>query len=320
MSATPLSYDAKHKAKGSDKFARLSGIRVTVEQPKDLIHIKPRIKLGDMTAVNKLKSLLESQDLVTVCQEASCPNLPECFAKGTATFMIMGDKCTRRCSFCDVAHGRPDALDPEEPNRLAKTIQKMQLKYVVVTSVNRDDLKDGGGQHFASCIKSIRSANPNIKIEILVPDFRKRQKAALDALSHHLPDVFNHNIETIPRLYRTARAGAGYDVSLNLLREFKNQFGNIPTKSGLMLGLGETIEEVKVVMDDLRAHDVDRITIGQYLQPSAHHYPVQHYATQDTFDALAQYANDIGFEHVASGPLVRSSYHADKQDNGEKVG
>ena len=279
----------------------------------------PRVRLPLTPAIAILKQTLRANHLVTVCEEASCPNLAECFSQGTATFMIMGDKCTRRCSFCDVGHGRPDPLDPQEPVNLAKTIAAMQLDYAVITSVDRDDLRDGGGAHFAACIQHIRQQNPQLKIEVLVPDFRGRVQKALAALSHCLPDVFNHNIETAPRLYKLARPGAHYQGSLTLLKMFKQQFPPIPTKSGMMLGLGETDAEVIQVMQDLRRHDVDMLTLGQYLQPSPFHLPVDRYVHPTQFAYLAQQATQMGFTSVASGPLVRSSYHADKQMAGETV-
>ncbi len=278
-----------------------------------------RIRIPTTPAVANLKKILRDNKLVTVCEEASCPNLPECFSHGTATFMIMGDKCTRRCSFCDVAHGRPDALDPNEPINLAKTILQMGLRYVVITSVDRDDLRDGGASHFVACLKAIREQNPHITIETLVPDYRGRMDIALDETARELPDVFNHNIETVPRLYKQARPGSDYMHSLQLLKQFKDRFNAIPTKSGLMLGLGETDDEIKQTLLDLRAHDVDMLTLGQYLQPSKFHMPVSRYITPEEFKAFADFANSIGFKNVASGPLVRSSYHADRQAAGEKV-
>ena len=282
--------------------------------------IKTRLPSGQQAQqVKNLTQLLKEQGLVTVCHEAACPNLPECYGKGTATFMIMGDRCTRRCSFCDVAHGRPDPLNTEEPKKLAQTIQVMQLKYVVITSVDRDDLRDGGAQHFVECIQETRARSPNIQIEILVPNFRGRLDKALEILGHAPPDVFNHNIETVPELYRAARPGSDYQHSLKLLQDFKKQHPHIPTKSGLMLGLGETDEQVLQVLKDLSAHQVDRITIGQYLQPTRHHLPVSRYVSPDTFAHFKKVADDMGFEHTASGPLVRSSYHADKQAAGEIV-
>lgn len=270
--------------------------------------------------VPQLKALLRAHRLHTVCEEAACPNLGECFAHGTATFMIMGDLCTRRCPFCDVAHGRPQPLDADEPAHLAHAIQLMNLNYVVITSVDRDDLKDGGAGHFAACIRAVRERTPATTIEILTPDFRKRVGIALDILKSSPPDVFNHNLETVPRLYRYARPGAVYEGSLELIKRFKAQHPAVPTKSGLMLGLGETIDEVKQVLLDLRAHDCDRLTLGQYLQPSRYHLPVARFVPPGEFEALGDYARSLGFENVASGPMVRSSYHADLQARGESVG
>lgn len=268
----------------------------------------------------KLKALLRQHNLHTVCEEAACPNLGECFTHGTATFMIMGDLCTRRCPFCDVAHGRPKSLDKNEPANLAHAIQLMNLQYVVITSVDRDDLKDGGAGHFAECIRMVRAVMPAIMIEILTPDFRKRADIALAILKSSPPDVFNHNLETVPRLYRHVRPGAVYEESLELIRRFKSHHPGVPAKSGLMLGLGETIEEVKEVLNDLRAHDCDWLTIGQYLQPSRHHLPVGRFVHPDEFNELGDYARNIGFKNVASGPMVRSSYHADMQAQGKMVG
>ncbi len=274
-----------------------------------------RVRIPSNGAVAALKSKLRANRLVTVCEDASCPNIHECFGHGTATFMILGDVCTRRCSFCDVAHGRPKPPDPDEPRRLAETVADMGLKYVVVTSVDRDDLRDGGAQHFVDCIVAIRDAAPGTRIEILTPDFRGkgRMDRALEILAADPPDVFNHNVETVPELYRNVRPGADYQWSLTLLQKFKAQHPGLPTKSGIMLGLGETPEQVQGTLRDLRAHDVDMITIGQYLQPSAHHHPVLRYWTPDEFKALEVFGVELGFSHVASGPLVRSSYHADRQ-------
>ena len=257
--------------------------------------------------------MLRAHRLHTVCEEASCPNIGECFGHGTATFMIMGDVCTRRCPFCDVAHGRPAPLDEQEPDNLARTLQAMGLRYVVITSVDRDDLRDGGAGHFAACLRAVRRLNPGIRIEILVPDFRGRMDAALDILCAEPPDVFNHNLETVPRLYKQARPGADYAWSLRLLQRYKERRPSVPTKSGLMLGLGETLGEVESVMRDLRAHGCEMLTLGQYLQPSLHHLPVARYVTPQEFDHLAQVGRALGFASVASGPMVRSSYHADRQ-------
>jgi lipoic acid synthetase len=306
------------KQRGAEKLAR---IPVKIEPTENPLR-KPdwiRIRIPASPAVGELKKLLRENNLVTVCEEASCPNLPECFTHGTATFMIMGDKCTRRCSFCDVAHGRPDPLDPNEPAHLASTIAKMGLRYVVITSVDRDDLKDGGASHFTACIEAIRAASPNIQIEVLVPDYRGRLELALEETGKALPDVFNHNIETVPRLYKQARPGSDYAHSLRLLQEFKKRYPGIPTKSGIMLGLGETNEEVEQTLKDLRSHDIDRVTLGQYLQPSKFHLPVSRYVTPAEFDHFRTFAKELGFENIASGPLVRSSYHADKQAAGEEV-
>ncbi len=306
------------KQRGAEKLAR---IPVKIEASTTLLR-KPdwiRIRIPASPAVADLKKILRDNKLVTVCEEASCPNLPECFSHGTATFMIMGDKCTRRCSFCDVAHGRPDPLDTNEPLNLAKTIAQMGLKYVVITSVDRDDLRDGGASHFSACLKEIRAHNPTIKIEVLVPDYRGRMDIALEATGTELPDVFNHNIETVPRLYKQARPGSDYAHSLLLLKVFKSKFSHIPTKSGLMLGLGETNEEIEQTLIDLRTHDVDMLTLGQYLQPSKFHMPVSRYITPEEFQHFAILAKKLGFSKVASGPLVRSSYHADKQASGEEV-
>ena len=309
--------DPRQKQRGAAKMAR---IPIKIEPTEPLR--KPewiRIKLATTPAVDQLKNMLRENRLYTVCEEASCPNLSECFSHGTATFMIMGDKCTRRCTFCDVGHGRPDPLDPDEPANLAKTVKQMGLRYVVITSVDRDDLRDGGAGHFTACLQALRSACPSLTIEVLVPDFRGRMEIALNAISPSLPDVFNHNIETIRRLYKQARPGSDFNWSLALLLEFKKRFPGIPTKSGLMLGLGETLEEVKEVMHDLRKHKVDMITLGQYLAPSRHHFPVARYVTPQEFKDLGELAKEMGFTRVASGPLVRSSYHADKQAAGENV-
>ncbi len=316
MSDTLL--DPAIKKKGLDKLARIP-IKIA---PTETLVRKPewiRIRLDNTPKVAELKQKLRANKLVTVCEEASCPNLNECFSHGTATFMIMGDKCTRRCTFCDVGHGRPDPLDPQEPLNLAKTIADMALKYVVITSVDRDDLRDGGASHFAACIRAAREHSPTLKIEVLVPDFRGRMDKALDAIAAGLPDVFNHNIETAPRLYKAVRPGSDYIGSLELLRNFKQRFPGIPTKSGMMLGLGETTAEVEQVMADLRRYGVDILTLGQYLQPSKFHSPVDRYVHPDEFARLAELAKQLGFQNVASGPLVRSSYHADKQAAGEIV-
>ena len=261
----------------------------------------------------EIKEILRRQKLHTVCEEASCPNIAECFGKGTATFMILGDICTRRCPFCDVAHGRPLAPDAEEPRHLAETIALLRLSYVVITSVDRDDLRDGGAAHFVDCIRAIRERSPDTTIEVLVPDFRGRLERALEVLEAAPPDVMNHNLETVPRLYRKARPGGDYRHSLSLLEQFKTRHAGVPTKSGLMVGLGETDEEIVAVMRDLRAHHVDMLTIGQYLQPSPHHLPVERYVEPAIFEAFEKQARELGFRHAAVGALVRSSYHADQQ-------
>ena len=299
------------KQKGAAKTARIPIKIVPAERlPKpDWI----RVRFGDQSRFREIKQILREQKLHTVCEEASCPNIGECFGKGTATFMILGDLCTRRCPFCDVAHGRPLPPDAEEPRHLAETIAALNLRYVVITSVDRDDLRDGGAQHFKDCIGAVRALSPTTRIEVLVPDFRGRLEIALELLSSSPPDVMNHNLETVPRLYRQARPGSDYRHSLKLLKDFKARFQDIPTKSGLMVGLGETDEEIVEVMRDLRAHDVDMLTIGQYLQPSAHHLPVLRYVEPVVFDSWTKTAENLGFVHAACGPLVRSSYHADQQ-------
>ncbi len=294
---------------------KLSRIPVKVEKLDTPLR-KPdwiRIKLPAGNKVNEIKQALRENSLHTVCEEAACPNLGECFSHGTATFMIMGDLCTRRCPFCDVAHGKPQALDAQEPQNLAETIQQMGLKYVVITSVNRDDLRDGGAGHFADCIGAVREQSPRTKIEVLVPDFRGRQNIALETLQRNPCDVFNHNLETVPRLYREARPGADYQESLTLLKKFHQLLPNVPTKSGLMVGIGETQQEVIAVMEDLLEHGVSMLTIGQYLQPSKEHLAVKQYITPEQFTEYAKIASDLGFHQVASAPLVRSSYHADLQ-------
>ncbi|HEY9051490.1 MAG TPA: lipoyl synthase [Gammaproteobacteria bacterium] len=304
------------KHKGADKVAR---IPVKIVKSETSLR-KPewiRARAPAHPRVKQLKKILREQKLFTVCEEASCPNLGECFGHGTATFMIMGEICTRRCPFCDVGHGRPLALDAEEPVKLANTIKAMALKYVVITSVDRDDLRDGGAAHFVECIMRTRELSPAIKIEILVPDFRGRVDVSLEILKQAPPDVFNHNLETVPRLYREARPGADYQGSLELLKQHKKLYPDVPTKSGIMLGLGEEKDEVIEVLKDLRAHNVDMLTLGQYLQPSAHHLSVKRYVTPDEFEELKLIAIDLGFTQVASGPMVRSSYHADLQASGK---
>jgi lipoic acid synthetase len=314
----PKAENPNNKQRGAEKLARIP-VKIV---PSENVLRKPdwiRIRIPASPAVANLKKILRDNKLVTVCEEASCPNLPECFTHGTATFMIMGDKCTRRCSFCDVAHGRPDPLDVNEPLNLANTIAQMGLRYVVITSVDRDDLRDGGASHFNACLKAIREKSPGIRLEVLVPDYRGRMEVALDETAKELPDVFNHNIETVPRLYKQARPGSDYAHSLLLLKEFKRRFPGIPTKSGLMLGLGETDAEIAETLQDLRAHDVEMLTLGQYLQPSKFHMAVSRYVTPQHFQELAEFAKQIGFKNVASGPLVRSSYHADKQAAGHEI-
>ena len=302
------------RQKGADKTAR-NPIKVTPQPHSDLLR-KPswiRVRSSSSQAFYEVKRLLREHKLHTVCEEASCPNIGECFGKGTATFMILGDLCTRRCPFCDVAHGRPKPPDAEEPLHLAQSIAAMKLKYVVITSVDRDDLRDGGAQHFADCIREIRTYSPQTKIETLVPDFRGRLEVALEKLAACPPDVLNHNLETVPRLYKQCRPGADYANSLKLLKDFKADFPHIPTKSGLMLGLGETDEEIMDVLRDLREHNVEMLTIGQYLQPSIGHLPVMRYVTPQGFKVFEQAALEMGFSHAACGPMVRSSYHADQQ-------
>jgi lipoic acid synthetase len=312
---TVENYDPMAKQKAA---AKLSRIPVKVEQAEVLK--KPdwiRVKAGSPTTrFYEIKDILRSNKLVTVCEEASCPNIGECFGKGTATFMIMGDKCTRRCPFCDVGHGRPDPLDVDEPGNLAKTIAQLKLQYVVITSVDRDDLRDGGADHYVQCITRTRELSPKTQIEVLVPDFRGRLDKALDVMANGLPDVMNHNMETVPRLYKEARPGADYAHSLKLLKDFKARFPHIPTKSGLMVGLGETDEEILDVMRDMRAHDIDMLTIGQYLAPSNSHLPVRRYVHPDTFKMFEAKAYEMGFTHAAVGAMVRSSYHADQQAHG----
>ncbi|MCA3237030.1 MAG: lipoyl synthase [Curvibacter sp.] len=313
------SYDPAAKQKAA---AKLSRIPVKVEAGEVLS--KPdwiRVKAGSPTTrFYEIKEILREHKLHTVCEEASCPNIGECFGKGTATFMIMGDKCTRRCPFCDVGHGRPDPLDANEPANLAKTIAALKLKYVVITSVDRDDLRDGGAGHFVDCIRQTRALSPQTKIEVLVPDFRGRDDRALEILKAAPPDVMNHNLETVPRLYKQARPGSDYQFSLNLLKKFKALFPNVPTKSGLMVGLGETDEEILEVMRDMRAHNIEMLTIGQYLAPSSSHLPVRRYVHPDTFAMFEAEAYKMGFSHAAVGAMVRSSYHADQQAHAAGVG
>jgi lipoic acid synthetase len=302
------------KHKGGAKTARIPIKVVTVERLRKPEWI--RVRAPSSPRFHEIKRILREHRLHTVCEEASCPNIGECFGKGTATFMIMGDICTRRCPFCDVGHGRPLPLDAAEPENLAQTIAALALRYVVITSVDRDDLRDGGAGHFVDCIRAVRDRSPHTQIEVLVPDFRGRLERALDALSLAPPDVMNHNLETVPRLYRQARPGADYAHSLRLLQAFKERFPDVPTKSGLMVGLGETDDEIVATMRDMRAHAIDMLTIGQYLQPSGEHLPVMRYVHPDTFAAFEEKAYALGFRHAAVGALVRSSYHADHQAEG----
>ena len=303
--------------RGAEKTARIP-VKIIPITPAQQLR-KPewiRAAFRGTRSVRELSATLRESRLHTVCEEANCPNLGECFNHGMATFMIMGAICTRRCPFCDVGHGRPLPLDPAEPESLASTVAAMRLEYVVITSVDRDDLRDGGARHFADCIRQVRAANPGIRVEVLTPDFRGRVDVALELLSATPPDVFNHNIETVPRLYREVRPGADYAHSLELLARFKRQCPHVATKSGLMLGVGETREEIENTLADLRSHAVDMVTIGQYLQPSLHHLPVRRYVTPNEFDELRQVGERMGFRHVASGPMVRSSYQADRQARG----
>ena len=310
-SATPP-YNPSEKQKGAGKTARIPIKIIPADRlPKpDWIRVKAA---SPTTRFYEIKDILRANKLVTVCEEASCPNIGECFGKGTATFMIMGDKCTRRCPFCDVGHGRPDPLDADEPENLARTIAALKLNYVVITSVDRDDLRDGGAGHFVDCIRQVREQSPATRIEILVPDFRGRDDRALEILKAAPPDVMNHNLETAPRLYKEARPGSDYAFSLNLLKKFKALHPDVPTKSGLMVGLGETDDEILAVMRDMRSHDIDMLTIGQYLAPSGHHLPVRRYVHPDTFKMFEERAYEMGFSHAAVGAMVRSSYHADQQ-------
>lgn len=306
------------KLRDADKVERIPVKVIATDQLKR----KPdwiRVRVGNSPEVDRIKKILRKNKLATVCEEANCPNLSECFSGGTATFMIMGEICTRRCPFCDVGHGKPNPLDAKEPVQLAEAIADMSLNYVVITSVDRDDLRDGGAQHFADCIREARERSPKLEVEILTPDFRGRMDVALDILEKEAPDVFNHNLETVPRLYRTSRPGANYKWSLKLLQGFKKRRPDVLTKSGLMVGLGETKEEIFEVMRDMREHDIDMLTIGQYLQPSREHLPVDRYVHPDEFDEYTAMAKELGFKRAACGPLVRSSYHADKQAHGEEV-
>ncbi len=308
------------KLRGSDKMERIP-IKILPTEKHEMLR-KPewlRIRLSSSPEVDRIKKLLRQNNLHSVCEEASCPNLNECFSGGTATFMIMGDICTRRCAFCDVAHGRPNALDPEEPKNMAKAIGELGLRYVVITSVDRDDLRDGGAAHFAECIAELRLSAPDLKIEILTPDFRGRMDVALETLTQTPPDVFNHNVETVPDLYRAIRPGSDYKWSLDLLKRYKAMNPDVTTKSGLMLGLGETNEQIIDVMQNMRSYNIEMITLGQYLQPSRFHAPVKRFVHPDEFAMLADKAKSFGFKHVASGALVRSSYHADQQVKSDMV-
>jgi len=311
-------YDPMAKQKAAAKLSRIP-IKVT---PGEVLK-KPdwiRVKAGSPTTrFYEIKDILRKNKLVTVCEEASCPNIGECFGKGTATFMIMGDKCTRRCPFCDVGHGRPDPLDVNEPNNLARTIADLKLSYVVITSVDRDDLRDGGAGHFVDCIRETRALSPLTHIEVLVPDFRGRDDRALEILREAPPDVMNHNLETVPRLYKEVRPGSDYQFSLQLLKKFKALFPNVPTKSGLMVGLGETDEEILEVMREMREHNIEMLTLGQYLAPSTSHLPVKRYVHPDTFKMFEEKAYEMGFKHAAVGAMVRSSYHADQQAHGASL-
>ena len=312
LSTEPSATELPEKQKGEAKTARIP-IKIV---PQTEMLRKPdwiRVKSPSSSRFHEIKDILRSQKLHTVCEEASCPNIGECFGKGTATFMILGDLCTRRCPFCDVGHGKPLPPDAQEPQHLAETIAALKLRYVVITSVDRDDLRDGGAQHFVDCIAKTRELSPQTQIEVLVPDFRGRLELALEVLAQNPPDVMNHNLETVPRLYKQARPGADYQHSLTLLQQFKARFPQIPSKSGIMVGLGETDEEIRQTMRDMRAHDIEMITIGQYLAPSKHHLPVLRYVTPDEFKSLEAYAYELGFRHAAVGALVRSSYHADQQ-------
>ena len=313
--SAPLAKKTGEKLRGAEKVARIP-IKVV---PSTEVQRKPkwiRAKAPTSSEAQRVKGLLREHKLHTVCEEAACPNLGECFSHGTATFMIMGDICTRRCPFCDVAHGRPNPLDANEPKNLAKTLALLKLKYVVITSVDRDDLRDGGAGHFVDCIKAVRETSPQTQIEILVPDFRGRMDIALEIMAKAPPDVFNHNLENVPRLYKKIRPGADYEWSLKLIQRFKEMYPDVPTKSGLMLGLGEDFAEVVEVLKDLRGHGCDMLTLGQYLQPSLNHLAVDRFVTPEEFEQLAEVARELGFTNVASGPMVRSSYHADQQAAG----
>ena len=309
---------AGEKLRSAAKVERIPvKVIATTELPRKPPWIRVRAGVGP--EVQRIKNILRTHRLSTVCEEAACPNLGECFGGGTATFMILGDICTRRCPFCDVGHGKPNPLDPEEPANLARAIAELGLRYVVVTSVDRDDLRDGGALHFVDCIRETRAASPKTRIEVLVPDFRGRMEIALDIFDAAPPDVMNHNLETVPRLYKQARPGSDYAYSLELLKQFKARHPEVPTKSGLMVGLGETDDEILEVMRDMRAHDVEMLTIGQYLQPSGGHLPVLRYVHPDTFKMFETEALKMGFKNAACGPMVRSSYWADQQAHGAGV-
>ena len=311
-------YNPSEKQKGAGKTARIPIKIVRADKlPKpDWIRVKAA---SPTTRFYEIKDILRANNLVTVCEEASCPNIGECFGKGPATFMIMGDKCTRRCPFCDVGHGRPDPLDVNEPANLARTIADLKLSYVVITSVDRDDLRDGGAGHFVDCIRETRALSPKTQIEVLVPDFRGRDDRALEILKAAPPDVMNHNLETVPRLYKEVRPGSDYQFSLQLLKKFKALFPHVPTKSGLMVGLGETDEEILQVMREMREHNIEMLTLGQYLAPSTSHLPVKRYVHPDTFKMFEEKAYEMGFKHAAVGAMVRSSYHADQQAHGASL-
>lgn len=314
----PIPVETGVKLRGAEKVARIP-VKII---PTDEIPRKPewlRVRIPASPEVDRIKQLLRKHKLHSVCEEASCPNLGECFSGGTATFMIMGDICTRRCPFCDVGHGRPKPLDMDEPRNLAQAIAELRLSYVVITSVDRDDLRDGGAQHFVDCLREIRSLSPSVKLETLVPDYRGRMDVALAITEQEPPDVFNHNLETVPRLYRASRPGSDFEWSLDLLEQFKRRVPHVPTKSGLMLGLGEADEEVIEVMYRMREHGIDMLTLGQYMQPSRSHLPVQRFVHPDVFAWFAEEGRKMGFKSVASGPLVRSSYHADQQAHGQQI-
>lgn len=318
MSSNELPITPPNPLKGASKVARIP-VKIAPRSERQPLPNWIRARAPTSPEVVRIKKLLRQQQLHTVCEEASCPNLGDCFHHGTATFMILGSICTRRCPFCDVAHGKPDPVDSDEPQRLAASIATLGLRFIVITSVDRDDLRDGGASHFAAVISAIRTTSPQTQIEILTPDFRGREHKALEIIATNPPDVFNHNLETVPRLYRQARPGADYLGSLQLLQQCKQLLPSVPTKSGIMVGLGETMDEIKQVLADLRHHDVEHLTIGQYLAPSNHHLKVERFVHPDEFSELAQLAKQLGFNRVASGPMVRSSYHAEAQAKGEEI-